>query len=288
MALNVFLSQEVDARALARVIQGGRAWSSHRSVALRRVTQVVYEHPDTGVDFTIDSEAHELRGGTRDVSAFNVRLNVGRPDCYGREAVGAVQWLADTLAATLYLEEPSGELSPVDGPQLLEVWRAMNQSACQQLQGQGIQAAAIDRDVADAWWSWQWDLDRRRVEVEQHVGFVPGLFLVQRGGQGPALRAWTWTEGQAQAMPQAEAVILLPDLSGTRPILLDLRQVMSALSPLVEQHVCQDGAALPFVPAALDEQCQNIARELAGASSPLDREFTSISVHSLRDSFTSQ
>ena len=282
MALDVFLSRNVDARALTQVTMGGVAWSSHRSGVRRRVTQFVYEHPDTGAAFTIDSDAHELLG-TTELSPLNARLNVGRPDCYGREVVGALEWISRRLGAELYLQQSDGAVPPVDMPGLLSAWRELNGAACQVLRERGAESTSIDRAVADAWWSWQWELSPTRAELEPILGFVPGLFLVQRHGQGPALRAWTWTTGQAQAMPDAETVLFLPDLSGSRPVLLDATRVMSALEPLLERHVREDGTELPYVPEARNEACQAVARQLADLTTPLDREFDVVAIHELRE-----
>jgi len=98
-ALDVFIHRTIDGarlRAQPQVIDVGRC---DVSGVRRRVTQLWYENSATGVVFTVDEEASELVGETPDLSRFNARLNVARPDCYGREAVLAFAHLVAEAGA---------------------------------------------------------------------------------------------------------------------------------------------------------------------------------------------
>ena len=82
------------------------------------MAQLRYQNRATGVVFTVDEEADDLIDEMPALSGFNGRLNVARPDFYGREAVDAFAHLVSEVGGEVQIlagdapDDPAGGESP--------------------------------------------------------------------------------------------------------------------------------------------------------------------------------
>lgn len=271
VALDVFIRPAVTGADLAGAVDDPR-WQITRGRWRQRVTQLTFEDPDTGVVFTVDDEARELLGrGALGMSSFNGRLNVLRPDFYGRQAVAALSSLVRAAGGHVCLDGASG-LVEIDDDVLLEAWRSLNQQGRAAVAGSPRSATPrATRDAVDAWYQWQSGLSARRVEAETLELWLPSIMWFEDGRTGSAMRSVVWTEGQAQAVPDTDVFLYLPELDTGSDNLIVLRRdrALEAIGDLIETRTMADGTVVGFVPLERDEECRDRWVDLGREGEPL-------------------
>lgn len=285
MALDVFFRPAVDGPALAGEASVQRYWSVQHTLLRRRVVQLTYQHEATDVVFTVDREAADLAPGVADLSPFCARLNVARPDFYGREAVHALDQLAKSVGTMLVCGRADEELAETDDESLLDLWRSLNTQAWQVVDETGALFVRIDRDVADEWWAWQNALADRQDQVEDRDLFLPTVLLLRHAGSDQVRRMWTWTEGQAQAIPSADAVFYIADLSVSGPqVVLSQAAVLTVVEDLIATVHVSDGASIRHIPYEYDGESRRRAADLVAKLPPSEPpDFELVGTEFLRD-----
>ncbi|HVU71333.1 MAG TPA: hypothetical protein VHE83_00075 [Mycobacteriales bacterium] len=281
MALDVFFTPAVDGPTLAAAIRPSLPWQVGQRGRLRKqISQLIYDNDDTGVAFTVDREAEELSDGSPELSPFNARINLGRPSFYGQEAIGALMLLARDAGAELVLldEEQRPRRAALD--ELLDAWSRGNASAWAAVDPTRSIGVPVAREDADAWWQWQMWRARRERELEE-LAFVPRLFLLRRGG-GPAIRAWTWPGGQAQAIPDGDVVLCPVDGGGM--LLLTQDEARSIVAGLTTTITCRDRGVVTYVPIEHDAAVKaRFSSSVAGRRLIASSELEAVSADRLRD-----
>lgn len=256
MALDVLLRTPASLDEAFEALAERGNWTARRSLFRRRCRQLFYDNGSTGVVFTLDRALV--------ATGLHVRLNVARPDFYGRESVEELAWLSGVLDADVALLEDNLPASGfLDVAALLDAWRGLNDQAWDVVTEAGAEFAVLDRTVADTWWVWQHGLEDRRARMES-IAWLPKVTLLRDASTGRAVRASTWAEGQAEALPPTDLVLYLASVRRPSPLVaIPSEVVRSTLADLLVDGVSDDGVAVSYTPTKWDEEVRQRAARLA-------------------------
>lgn len=179
-------------------------------------TQWFVEHEDTEAYFTIDQFDIEPE---EDVSfpefentGFSFNLNYVRPDFFGRFAFDFLtRFIADL---DLYVQDPQSQgdddvpFKPKAG-ELYETWSAINaQHAARTFQEYQLDYYPLEKSND----FYEYNLHKERLQAEnEHLCYVPKLYLFKRFSDGQIITISTWTNHIPNLFPPADYYLLVKD-----------------------------------------------------------------------------
>lgn len=284
MALDVFISPELEGKVLASAAADRPHWRVRRSGLRRRVTQLVYENPETDVALTlmttVRSRARRASSpassgiSTWCVRTITARRPLSRSVTSSTGPVASSCWQNATTARHLRPNESVdfrfGRATQAD---VLDEWRELNAGAWTVAERHGAsQIARTSRAAADAFWHWQMGLTARR-EAFSHLCWLPALTWLHKSTTHEALRVAVWAGGQAEGLPEADLTMYMPPpyKGGLPPVLLPQSKVLAALEDLIATTQATDGTTVKYVPESMSDECMRRGAALTTGLLPMNR-----------------
>lgn len=170
--------------------------------------RIDYEHPDTGVSFSLRLRCAKTILLQSKVVAAAFEINYNRPSVFGLEAEKELSALVTAFRPRIDDPQMHGMgQGPYSGQGFLDGWNFGNVFAVQTLRARDPRAHILSLPAADLRDAWAWNYDRAaRKERFSRSAFVPEIwFLVV---EGRVRRAALWPEGLPILLPKVDLVVV--------------------------------------------------------------------------------